>query len=160
MAPKTSRGKGVATDAGEKEAPESELAVPRTQHAYFPSTVDAVHLRDYFLPLWGRKTTGHPATRIVPAFFTKPGPNRYPFFVNYFSCGLCPPFSDFFNDIMHTYGFHLLYFTPNVVACMALFTHLCEGFAGVLPSTVLFCHYFYPLVASLGSQGPWRRGRI
>ena len=48
MAPKTSRGKGVAKDTGEKEPPESELAVRRTQHAYFPSTVDTVELRDYF----------------------------------------------------------------------------------------------------------------
>ena len=53
MAPKTSRGKGAAKDAGEREAPESELAALRTQLAYFPSTVDAVHLREYFKPLWG-----------------------------------------------------------------------------------------------------------
>ena len=94
--------------------------------------------------------TGHPATRVIPAAFTDPGPNRYPFFVDYFSCGLCPPFSDFFNDIMHTFGFHLLDFTPNAVACMALFTHLCEGFAGVLPNTALFRHYFYPRIQKGG----------
>ena len=99
MAPKTSKGKGAAKDAGEKEAPESELAVLRMQHTYFPSTVDAVHLRDYFKPLRGRETTGHLATHIIPADFAKPGPNRYPFFVDYFSCGLCPLFFDFFNDI-------------------------------------------------------------
>ena len=58
MAPKTSRGKEVAKDAGEKEPPESELAVRRTQSAYFPTTVDVVHLRDYFKPLWGCKTGG------------------------------------------------------------------------------------------------------
>ena len=52
MAPKTSKGKGVAKDAGRKEAPESELAARRMQLAYFPSTVD-VHLQDYFKPLWG-----------------------------------------------------------------------------------------------------------
>ena len=27
---------------------------------------------------------------------------------------------------------------------MAFFAHLCEGFAGVLPNTALFRHYFYP----------------
>ena len=90
MAPKTSRGKGAAKDAGEREAPESELAARRTQLAYFPSTVNAIHLRDYFKPLWGCKTKGHPATRIIPAGFAEAGPNRYPFFVDYFSCGLCP----------------------------------------------------------------------
>ena len=90
MAPKTSKGKGAAKDAGEKEVPESELAALRMQLALFPSTVDAVHLRDYFRPLWGAKTTGHPATHIIPADFAEAGPNRYPFFVDYFSCGLCP----------------------------------------------------------------------
>ena len=92
MAPKTSRGKGVAKDAGEKEPPESGLAVRRTQHAYFPSTFDAVHLRDYFKPLWGREMTGHPATHIVPTDFAKASPNRYPLFVGYFCCGLGPLF--------------------------------------------------------------------
>ena len=76
MAPKTGKGKGVAKDVGEKEAPKSELAVLRTQHAYFPSMVDAVHLRDYFRPLWGRETTGHPATRIVLADLAKAGLDR------------------------------------------------------------------------------------
>ena len=46
MAPKTGKGKGVAKDAGEKEAPESELTVLRTHTAIFDSTVDAVILRD------------------------------------------------------------------------------------------------------------------
>ena len=119
------------------------------------STVDAVHLRDNFRPLWGRKTgresTGHLATRVIPTDCAKAAPNRYPFFVDYFSCGLCPPFSDFFNDIMHIYGFHLLDFIPNAMACMALFAHLCEGFAGVLPSTALFRHYFYPRIQKGGA---------
>ena len=47
---------------------------------------------------------------------------------------------------MHTFGLHLLHFTPNVVACMALFSHLCEGFTGVAPNTALFCHYFVPRI--------------
>jgi hypothetical protein len=95
MAPKSGRGKGVAKDAGEKEPPESELAVRRTQYAYFPLTVDVFELRDCFKPLWGCKTggetTGHPATRVIPANCAEAAPNRYPFFVDYFSCGLCPP---------------------------------------------------------------------
>ena len=57
----------------------------------------------------GEKTR-HPATHIVPAS-AGPSSNWYPFFVDYFSCGLCPPFSDFFKDIMHTYGFRHLDFT-------------------------------------------------
>ena len=40
---------------------------------------------------------------------------------------------------------------PNAVACMAFFAHLCEGFAGVLPSTALFRHYFYPRIQPGGA---------
>ena len=29
---------------------------------------------------------------------------------------------------------------------MAFFAHLCQGFTGVLPSTALFRHYFYPRI--------------
>ena len=53
MAPKTSKGKGVAKDAEEKEMSESESVALRMQLALFPLTVDAVHVRDYFNPLWG-----------------------------------------------------------------------------------------------------------
>ena len=52
---------------------------------------------------------------------------------------------------MHTYGLRLLDFTPNAVACMALFAHLCECFAGVHPSTTLFRHYFYPRIKKGGA---------
>ena len=38
MAPKTSKGKGVAKDAGAKEPPESELAARQTQSTYFPTS--------------------------------------------------------------------------------------------------------------------------
>ena len=95
----------------------------------------------------GEETRGHPATRMIPADFAEARPNRYPFFVDYFSCGLYPPLSDFFSDTMHTFGFHLMDFTPNAVACMALFAHLCEGFAGVHPNTALF-----RITSSLGSK--------
>ena len=37
------------------------------------------------------------------------------------------------------------------MACMALFAHLCEGFAGVHPSTALFRHYFYPRIQKGGA---------
>ena len=90
MAPKTSKGKGAAKDAGGKEAPESELAEMRTQYALFTSMVDALTLKEKFRPLWGRETSGHPAKRVIPASCAKAGPKWYPFFADYFSCGLCP----------------------------------------------------------------------
>ena len=156
MAPKSVKGKGVAKGAGTVEMPESALSGDRTKSAFFfPSTVDVHELRASFRPLWGAKTggenSGHPATRVIPAACADPAPNRYPFFVDYLSCGLCPPFSDFFCDIMHTFGFRLLDFTPNAVACMAFFAHLCEGFAGVQPNTALFRHYFFPRIQPGGA---------
>ena len=123
MAPKSTKSKGAVKDAGVSEQPESELVARRAQFAYFPSTVGMPELQETFKCLGGVKTggekTGHPGTTVVP---TSAGPSlhQYPFFVDYFSCGLCPPFSDFFKDIIHTYGFCLLDFTLNVVACMAL----------------------------------------
>ena len=51
MAPKTRKGKGAAKDPRGKEAPKSELVEMRTQCALFPSTVDALTLRDMFMPL-------------------------------------------------------------------------------------------------------------
>ena len=95
MAPKFAKGKGVAKGAGTVEPPESALSGDRTKSAFFfPSTVDVQELRASFKPLWGVKTggedSGHPATRIIPAACADPASNRYPFFVDYFSCGLCP----------------------------------------------------------------------
>ena len=51
MAPKSTKAKGVAKDAGAAEPPESALAVQRTQSAFFPSTVDVLELRESFKPL-------------------------------------------------------------------------------------------------------------
>lgn len=53
--------------------------------------------------------------------------DTYQFFYAYFLCGLSPPFSDF---------------TPNAMACKAIFTHLCENFIGVAPNVDLFRHFF------------------
>ena len=87
----------------------------------------------------------HLATK-VSAASSKAEPGNYPFFADYFWCGLCPPYSEFFVDIMNTYSFQLLDFTPNAVTCMSVFAHLCENFVGVHPSTALFRHYFTPRI--------------
>ena len=47
---------------------------------------------------------------------------------------------------MVIYGFQFLDFMPNAMACMAIFAHLCENFAGVAPNVDLFRHFFVPLV--------------
>ena len=73
------------------------------------------------------ETRAHPRTKVLSAAASELAPNGYPFFALFFYCGLCPPFSEFFYDIMNTYGFHLLDFTPNAVLTMAVFAHLCEN---------------------------------
>ena len=50
---------------------------------------------------------------------------------------------------MVIYGFHLLDFTPNAMACMAIFAHLCENFVGVTPNVDLFRNYFFPRVQNM-----------
>jgi hypothetical protein len=75
-----------------KDVPESELVKMRKQLVVFPPTLDAHALRDKYLLMWGRATNGHVATRVTPAAKLKGGPDKFPFFVDYLYCGLCPPF--------------------------------------------------------------------
>ena len=83
MAPKSTKGMGVAKDAGATEPLESALAAQRMQLAYFPLTVNVFELWEAFKPLRGVKKegekSGHPDTHIIPAPFAKPGPDKYPF---------------------------------------------------------------------------------
>lgn len=144
MPPKAGKGKAVKT-VGSATAAESDLVKLRKKHAVFAPTLDGRTLIERYRHMWGKETKAHPKTRALSAF-GEGGPDKYPFFVAYFYCGLCPPFSDFFNDIMYTYGFHLLDFSPNAITCMSVFAHLCENFAGFAPSTALFRHYFVPRI--------------
>ena len=145
MSPKASKGKAVKAVDSDAEAEKPDLVEMRKKHVVFPPTLDRRALIEHYLCMWGKETKAHPATRVSPASAAG-GPDKFPFFVAYFYCGLCPPFSDFFIDIMYTYGFRLLDFTPNAVSCMSVFAHLCENFAGVVPNTALFRHYFVPRI--------------
>jgi hypothetical protein len=139
MPPKGDKGKVAKSTEAEK------LAKLRRRFAIFEPTLDAPTLKRQFQRMWVTKTRAHPATRVQPAYAPS-GPNKYPFFASYFYCGLCPPFSDFFIDIMYSFRLNLLDFTLNEVTTMAVFAHLCENFAGVMPSAALFRHYFVPRV--------------
>src|SRR4051812_48582364 len=136
MPPKIGRGKAV------KSAEALRLEALRRERATFPPQLDAVELRDKFYLFWSTVTRAHPRTRVLPAVARKKYSTGYPFFAVFFYCGLCPPFSQFFCDIMNTDGFHLLDFTPNAVLTMAVFAHLCENFVGVHPNVALFRHFF------------------
>ena len=140
MAPKADKGKGV------KSAEAQRLAALRKERAIFSPQLGVQELREYFYLFWATETRAHPRTRVLPAAASELAPNGYPFFALFFYCGLCPPFSEFFCDIMNTYGLRLLDFTPNAVLTMAVFAHLCENFVGVHPSVALFRHFFIPRV--------------
>src|SRR3954467_12879721 len=134
MAPKSDKAKGKAV----KSAEALRLEALRKETATFPPQLDALVLRDKYRLFWSTKTRAHPRTRVLPADAQRQYPTGYPFFVVFFYCGLCPPYSEFFCDIMYTYGLHILDFTPNAVLTMAVFAHLCENFVGVRPNVALF----------------------
>lgn len=138
MAPKVGKGKAVSTEA-------ERMTQLRKKYAIFAPTLTASDLKKRYQAMWAAKTKAHPRTRVHPGS-AEGGQNKYPFFAAYFWCGLCPPFSEFFNDVMYSFGLHLLDFTPNAVTTMSVFAHLCENFAGVIPNTALFRHYFIPRV--------------
>ena len=125
-----------------KSAEAQRLTALRKERAIFPPQLDAKELREYYYLFWSTETRAHPRMRVLPATALRLAPNGYPFFELFFYCGLCPPFSEFFCDIMNTYGFRLLDFTPNAVLTMAVFAHLCENFVGVHPNIALFRHFF------------------
>ena len=114
IAPKASKGKAVKAVDSDAEAEKIDLVEMRKKHVIFAMTLDKSTLIERYMCMWGRKMRAHPASRVLPAS-VKGGPDKFPFVAAYFYCGLCPPFSDFFIDIMYTYGFHLLDFTPNAM---------------------------------------------
>ena len=134
-----------ATAKGSKRS--AELNKKRSEDVVFiPSTLSGPVLQAKYGYLWGRDVEkGHGAPVVYEAGEVNP-PDSYQFFTAYFICGLFPPFSEFFEAIMTIYGFHLLDFTPNAMATMAIFTHLCENFVRVAPNVDLFKHFFVPRV--------------
>ena len=138
MAPRANKGKVVKSTKAQR------LAALRKERAIFPPKLAVRELRENYYLFWSTETRAHPRTKVLPAATWKMAPNGYPFFALFFYCGLCPPFSEFFCDIMNTYGFHLLDFTPNAVLTMEVFAHLCENFVRVHPNVALFLHFFMP----------------
>ncbi|KAE8800273.1 hypothetical protein D1007_24262 [Hordeum vulgare] len=102
MAPKGTKGK-----KGKVVTAEKELVKMRKEFAYFSPGPDALTLKRRYQFMWAARTTAHPSTRVTLGEVGGVR-DKYPFFVDYFYCGLCPPFSEFFVDIMHTYDFRLM----------------------------------------------------
>jgi hypothetical protein len=64
------------------------------------------------------------------------------FFAVYALAGLVPPLSSFFLTLLEYYGLQLQHFSPNSIALVVIFVHLCEMFVGVRPSVWLFRCFF------------------
>ena len=143
MAPKTEKAKAEKTKK-EKSEQAARLTLLRKRNVVFSPRLSARELWNKYYLFWAKKTKVHPRTRAYPAAAKDNYPGGYYFFAAFFHCGLCPPFSDFFCDIMHTYGLHLLDFTPNAILTMAVFAHMCENFIGIHPNVALFRHFFTP----------------
>lgn len=111
--------KDAAAEGKKKRAAELDRK-RREDVVFFPLNLDSNTLTVKYAYMWGRAVPkGHGAPVVLPEGDEVP-PNSYRFFCAYFLCGLSP-FSDFFEAMMVVYGFHLLDFMPNAIACMAIF---------------------------------------
>jgi hypothetical protein len=60
-------------------------------------------------------------------------PGDFIFFTAYALVGLVPPLSSFFLMLLEYYGFQLQHLSPNSIALVAIFVHICEMYVGVRP---------------------------
>jgi hypothetical protein len=75
-------------------------------------------------------------------------PRDFIFFAAYALVGLVPPLSSFFLTRLEYYGLQLQHLSPNSIALVAIFVHLCEMYVGVRPSVWLFRRFFVLKAAS------------
>jgi hypothetical protein len=68
-------------------------------------------------------------------------PGDFVFFATYALAGLVPPLSSFLM-LLEYYGLQLHHLSPNSIALVAIFVHLCEMYVGVRPSVRLFRCFF------------------
>jgi hypothetical protein len=75
------------------------------------------------------------------ASLTNMRPGDFIFFVAYALVGLVPPPSSFVT-LLEYYGLQLQHLSPNSIALVAIFVHLCEMYVGVRSSVRLFRRFF------------------
>jgi hypothetical protein len=76
-------------------------------------------------------------------------PGDFVFFTAYALAGLVPPLSSSFLTLLEYYGLELLHLSPNSIALLAIFVHLCNMYVGVRQSVRLFRCFFVLKAASL-----------
>ena len=75
-------------------------------------------------------------------------PGDFIFFVTYALARLVPTLSSFFLTLLEYYGLQLQHLSPNSIALVAIFIHLCKMYVGVRPSVRLFRRFFVLKAAS------------
>jgi hypothetical protein len=75
-------------------------------------------------------------------------PGDFIFFTAYALAGLVPPLSSFFLTLLEYYGLQLQHLSPNSIALMTIFIHLCKVYVGVRSSVRLFLCFLVLKVAS------------
>jgi hypothetical protein len=70
------------------------------------------------------------------------------FFMAYALAGLVSPLPSFFVTLLEYYRLQLQHLSPNFIALVAIFVHLCEMYVGVRPSVRLFRCFFVLKAAS------------
>jgi hypothetical protein len=75
-------------------------------------------------------------------------PGDFVFFAVYALPRLVPLLSSFFLTLLEYYGLQLQHLSPNSIALVAIFIHLCEMYVGVQPSVRLFRCFFMLKVVS------------
>jgi hypothetical protein len=69
-------------------------------------------------------------------------PGDFIFFVAYALAGLVPPLPSIFLTLLEYYGLQLQHLSPNSIALVVIFVHLCEMYVGVRASVRLFRRFF------------------
>jgi hypothetical protein len=97
------------------------------------------------------------------ASLTNMRPRDFVFFVAYALAGLVLSLSSFLT-LLEYYGLQLQRLSPNSIALVVIFVHLCEMYVGVRPSVRLFRRFFMlkavsPHPSLIGDHCRWERWR-
>lgn len=71
-----------------------------------------------------------------------PSPGYVVSFIHFHERGVGAPAHDFFPAPLHHYGAELQHLNPNGIQHISAFVTLCEGFLGIEPHFLLWCHFF------------------
>lgn len=144
--PKGSTSKGekrekVSKELSDRARKDEEM---RAKFAFFATGYNGEGVDKLVFALATKHNEYRP-TRILPVSEER-NQQYFRIFGRFIIAGFVPPHSFFLSAIMETYGLIMAQLHPTSFFTLAVFQHLCEAFVGVMPSVVLFRHYYYPRV--------------